>query len=361
MAEQEQNRSEKATPFKLREAKKRGQVSKSIELNAVLGLTAFVVLWLMLSGWLFSGMVDVVRKLFSVAGNVRVADINTIPWIGETAMDVLILLAPLMGGLMLFALISSVMQTGFVWSGFPLKPDFTRLNPAQGFKKLFSLKMLFELAKSLLKIGAFVAVGFALLGHLQRRLIEIANVPSQHFVEHLMSLLVMLAFILLAVMAFFALLDLLFSRWQFAKQMMMSRREVKDEVKKREGDPDVRSKRKKIQAELIKKAKGLNQVKDADVVITNPTHFAVALKYDYESMIAPQILALGTDSVAKKIKMLARKHRVPIIENRKLARSLYKHGVLGAYITEAHYQDVAKLFRWLFDKQSRSVPEQVTR
>lgn len=145
----------------------------------------------------------------------------------------------------------------------------------------------------------------------------------------------------------FVLLDILFTRWEFMKNMMMSRKEVKDDHKKREGDPEVKQKQKQIQKELLQKSAALSQVKDSDIVIVNPTHIAIALKYDKHTMIAPVVMASGKGELAMKIRLQARKYSVPMIQNKSLARKLYKETRINKPVPAHCFDDLAPVFRWL--------------
>ncbi|UAA37602.1 EscU/YscU/HrcU family type III secretion system export apparatus switch protein [Paraneptunicella aestuarii] len=354
MAE-DQEKSEQATPYKLREAKNKGQVSKSVEVTGVLMLTlGGAAFW-----FLHSGMIADVKSLFvyllATAGNVNVSSHSILSIGMSILMSVLGIFAPILVVLVLGAIAFNLLQTGPVFSTHPLSIDWNRFNPVEGFKKIISLKSLFELFKSLLKLAVISVVWFMWGDSWLDVVMDSYGMSENTFAQHWQSSVFSLALMALAILLPIALLDFIFSNWQFAKKMMMSKQEVKDEHKKREGDPKIKQKQKQIQKELLQKAASLSSVKDADVVITNPEHIAVALKYDPASMFAPKVLTMGADHHAATIRKLARTHRVPIVRNIKLARQLYRTCNINGYIPESCYKDVAPVFRSILgmDRQEK--------
>ncbi|MEM9101495.1 MAG: EscU/YscU/HrcU family type III secretion system export apparatus switch protein [Pseudomonadota bacterium] len=353
MAEtQDQDKSEKATPFKLKEAHKKGQVAKSMEVNSFLSLLVFTACFLALSASMGESLVHELRRIFLSAGQLSFDQTIVENWLANMLVNSFASFSPLFLALVVTAVLATILQTKPVFSTFPLKPDFKRLHPVQGFKKIFSLKTLYELFKSLFKLLCFGVLIYWGVNWLTNETITLYQKNPWLTFSHLLSLFAVVAFTILGILLPIALVDLLFTRWEFAKKMRMSRREVKDEYKRREGHPEVKSKQKEIQRELLKKATSLGQVKDSDVIITNPTHFAVALKYDPKKMIAPTIVAMGRGPLAWKIKKLAFKYRKPVVRNPKLARRLYRLGNLEQPIPNETYGECAPIFRWVFTANS---------
>lgn len=344
----DQHKSEQASPYKLKEAKDKGQVSKSTEVTSVLMLVAGGAVFVAMSG----SMIDSIKELFAAllanAGNqeITIGNIKALTFlvIGE----VVSVMAPMALVLVLGAIFFNILQTGPVLSSHPLTPDVKRLNPVEGFKKIISLKSLFDLVKTLVKLSVIVGVWFALGSDWLGLILESYGMSPTSFTEHWQGLVAKLLLLALLVLGPLALIDFAFTNWQFAKKMMMSKQEVKDEHKKREGDPLVKQKQKQIQKELLQKAASLSSVKDADVVITNPEHIAVALKYETKTMLAPKVLAMGADNNAATIRKIARTHKVPIVRNIPLARKLYKQCSVNGYIPESSFADVAPIFRKLW-------------
>jgi flagellar biosynthesis protein FlhB len=238
----------------------------------------------------------------------------------------------------------------------PLKPKGERINPIAGFKRVFNKKMLFDAFKSVLKLLILGSVAVAFFFALWPRLPEAESadtgIVQQWVGQNALTLLFRLGLALVLI----GLLDLLYTRSKFKEDMMMSRRELKEEVKRREGDPLVRAKLRELQRENLKQAASMKRVPEADVLITNPEHLAIALRYERGSMGAPVLLAKGADSWAADMRAMARRHGIPIYERRKLARMLFRQGQLGAPIPADSYLDVARIYAEL-EARRRGIAE----
>jgi flagellar biosynthetic protein FlhB len=359
MAEQEQNRTEQATPFKLEEARKQGQVPKSLDFNTLVmmaGLIGMAAIWATVA-WGELGAVW--RELFAGAGSLAVTPEGGIPWLGGVLMTFLRLIAPILGVGVVLAVLANFVQTGPIFSFEPLKPKSERINPVAGFKRIYNVKLLFEAFKGVLKLvflgGVAVAFMFAIWPTMPEAQTHDAVQVQSWFGEHAMSLLFRLGLALLVI----GLMDLAFTKYRYSKQMMMSRRELKDEVKRREGDPLIRAKLRELQRENIKQAASIKRVPEADVLITNPEHLAIALRYDRNTMAAPELLAKGADSWAADMRSLAARHSVRIYENKPLARLLFRKGLVGQPIPPDSYLDVARIYADLEAKQRGLVEYEV--
>lgn len=342
MAEQEQNRSEQATPYKLEEARKQGQVAKSLDFNSV------VIIWALLIGLLSWGagawqqLLADCRALFAIAGAGRSGDLMRL---GSPLLPAFMGIAvPVAAVGVVAGILGNLVQTGPVFAGAALKPKLERLNPVAGFKRIFNKRMLFEAFKSVLKLVILGWVTYSFLtGHaesLQTLQSADGNFLAAWLADNAVALLVRLGVAMLLI----GLLDLLFARWQYRQQMMMSRRELKEETKRREGDPLLRAKLRELQRENLKQARAVSRVPDADVLITNPDHIAIALRYDRQTMRAPQVIAKGADAWAIEMKAMARRSNVPIYERRPLARKLLRSGEVDRAIPADCYVDVARLY-----------------
>jgi len=348
MAEQEQNRSEAATPFKLDEARKRGTVPKSIDINTLMILaagTTALYFW----GWrIASGELRLFTTIFSNAhqASFEIDDISVL--LVHSLNDALALLAPLFIVVTVAAVLSNFLQTGPVFSFFPLKPDFNRINPVSGFKRVFSFRLVIESIKSVLK---FVILGTVLYFALQAAmplLLRSFNVAPKAVGHVLFPQASTILIKLLVALALITAIDAVYSRWDFAKRMRMSRREIRDEVKRREGDPRVKSRLRELQREAVKRAKSLSRVKDADVLITNPVHLAIAIKYDRERIDAPLVIAKGAGFLASRMRDAARRYRVPVVENRPLARALFHKVAIEQAVPVEHYSTLARILAWVY-------------
>ncbi len=351
----DQNKTEKPSPYKLREAKKKGQVAKSQEFNAFLGGVVFFLIALTFIDPVKTGVKAFFVRLFSLSSHFELSTYSLIRLFNDTSEMIFEIFLPVFFAFLIFGVAGNVLQIGFVYSTEVLKPDFKKLNPVQGVKKLFARKSIFDLFKNFFRL--FVAYGVLWLIYpwfLDDAIAQVYRSPDQ-IPELWEGLFFRLGLCVVLIAAPFALMDFLFTRWDFTKKMMMSTREVKDEHKKREGDPLVKNKQKQIQQELLKKSQALNNVGESDIIITNPTHIAIALKYDRKTMLAPEVVVSGTDNFAMRIRQSARKAGVPIIQNKRLARKLHKVTKIGGAVPVDCFADIAPVFRWLYGmKQEQS-------
>jgi len=355
MAEKEQNRTEQATPFKLEEARKQGQVAKSLDFNSLImiwGLLALAMIW-GASAW--SELGRVAQELFISAADLNLSHDNG-GWLGGLVRTFISLLAPVLLVGVVLAVLANMVQTGPIFSFKPLKPKGERINPVAGFKRVFNKKMLFEAFKSVLKLlflgGVAVAFFFALWPQLLVPQSADGGLVQEWFGHQAVALMFRLGLALVLI----GLLDLMYTRHKYKNDMMMSRRELKEEHKRREGDPQIRAKLRELQRENLKQAAAVKRVPEADVLITNPEHLAIALRYERGTMAAPVLLARGADSWAAEMRSLARRHGIPIYERRPLARQLFRIGTLGAPIPADCYVDVARIYADL-EAKSRGLAE----
>ena len=351
--EKEQDRSERATPFKLREARNQGQVVKSVELTAwviMLAATAYIFVF---GDQLISADLKLSRALFGQSGHIHLSGHNTLHLYTATSMHVLSTFWFLIALIIGVALVVNFIQTGPVFSWEPLKPDFSRINPVTGFKKLFNRRILFELLKTLLKIGL---IGFAISVFIRRRfdlLISLLYTDIQVQPALISATVLELAFWLLGALAVIALFDVGFTRWEFNKNMRMSRREIRDEAKRREGDPKIKARIRELQRETATRSASMNRIPDADVLITNPTHLSIAIQYRQGKMAAPIVIAKGAGDLALRMRLKAAQHRVPLIENKPLARKLFERVNIDEPIIPEVYAQVARILTQIYRTQGR--------
>lgn len=339
MQDQEQDRTEQATPFKLEESRKRGEVQRSMEVSSFALILALLLALLLSGKSVWEHLCRGATALFVAAPAGE-----PIALVRVFVSDCLGLVLPFAVAGITFTLLANLAQTGPIFTLHPLEPRFERINPLNGFRKIFSKHLLFEGLKSILKVGLLGGVAYAFFARNWLHLMSgSAAGPAGPlgFVARLgTSLLVRLAVVLFVI----ALLDLLLVRWQYRRQMMMSRRELKEEVRRREGDPHIRARQRELQRENRKQSKSLARVQDADVLITNPEHVGVALRYDREQMNAPHVIAKGAGLWVLRMRLLAWRHSVPVREQRPLARHLFRHGVMDRPVPPDTYVDVARLY-----------------
>lgn len=343
MAEQEHSRSEPATPFKLKEARRRGSVAKSLELNSLFALFALLLIVHLRGLPIAREYLQLEAGLLSLAHQLSFDAAAVLHWLPALLVRGLELVLPLFLLLVAVAIVGTLLQTGPVFSTHPLKPDFDRLNPVSGFKRLFALRLLFELGKNLVKLVLFAAVIWLLLRQLLPGLLGLLGTEPAAYLELSHAWISGTIFKLAMVLAFIALIDVMFTRWSYADKLRMSRRELKEEMKQREGDPQIRARIRELQREQVKRAKAIKRLPDADVLITNPTHLAVALEYRREDMAAPRVSAKGAGEFAAQMRELARRHRVPVIENKPLAQELFTAVELEQQVPERLYPQVARI------------------
>ncbi len=346
-------KTEKATPRRVEEARKKGQVFKSSDLNsAVILMAGSVTIFITLPY-----MIDTLKSFTQFCLIDRSIYEFSNEYLSILFVEVLITMAkclvPVLGITSITALLVTYLQVGFVFSGEVLTPKLDRLNPVEGAKKIFSKRALVELAKSLFKVTITGYIVYSVVNKyylMFARLVDMelaASIIVLSQVVYEMALKVGVAFIIIGV------LDYLYQRYEYDKSLKMSKYDIKQEYKQTEGDPMLKSRQRQIQRDIAMK-RMMAEVPRADVVITNPTHFAVALKYEAEIMAAPVVVAKGQDFVALKIKELAHANSVIVVENPPLARTLYAAAKIGDVIPEELFQAVAEVLAFVY-KQKRIV------
>ncbi|HUV49839.1 MAG TPA: flagellar biosynthesis protein FlhB [Anaerolineae bacterium] len=354
MAEQnkDQERTERATPKKREKARKQGQVAKSREVASVAVLLACLVFFWFGSSALVEKMMAFTRWSLAQAGEFHVNCDNIQHLSTNLVYKIFAMLFPLLTTAFSMALLANYMQVGFVLSAESVQPKLSKIDPIKGFQKLFSIRSLVELAKSIFKISI---VGFVAYVTIKGEIENFIPLPDQSvwgiliyigWVAFKIILRVCLVLIILAV------LDYIYQKWEYEKNLKMSKQEVKDEFRQAEGDPLVKAKIKRLQRDAARK-RMMASVPEADVVITNPTHLAVALSYDQTSTSAPKVVAKGAGFIAENIKDIARKNNVPIVDNKPLARVLYKKVEVDEMIPANLYRAVAEVLAFVYSMKSR--------
>jgi flagellar biosynthetic protein FlhB len=348
MAEQDFDLSEDATPHKLDEARKKGSVAKSQDLTASAMLLALVVT-IYGSGW--DGLrqsLQMQRQMIGGATRLDWSSDGVARWMGELMVGMLHVLAPLFLTLAIVAILVNLVQTGPIFSFHPIKPDLERLSPVTGFKRIFSLRIVYETVKSLLKLVILGTVAWLLVRDAIPGLVGLPALDPKGYARLLVGLSGALLVKMVLTLFFLALMDLAYTRWEFSKKMRMSKRDVKDESKNRDGDPRIRARIRQLRQEVLKRSKAVQKVPGADVLITNPTHLAIALCYDHGRGGAPQVVAKGAGELAHKMRELAARHRIPIVQNKTLARALFREVDNDGFVPEKWYPQVAKIMVWVY-------------
>lgn len=354
MAGHGEEKTEQATPHKRKEARKKGQVAKSMEINAAVGLLAGILALKFFGPAFVNHWRAFATDFFTRAGTFHA----TVPAMQEqfvtAGSGLLVMVLPFVVVSMAAGLASNLLQTGFVFSGQALAFDFSRLNPLQGLKRMVSMRSMVELLKSSLKAGIilyFIATFFRDRGDEVLQLLGADySLLGPTLVQLCWDLLVKTS----AVLGGIALADYLFQRWQFEKDLRMTKQDIKEEYKRLEGDPQIKGRLRQRQREMAR-MRMMSDLASATVVVTNPTHYAVALRYTPGVTAAPLVVAKGQRLVALQIKERARALGIPIVENKPLARGLFALCDIGETIPADMYQAVAEVIAFVF-KQSRRMP-----
>lgn len=351
MADSFQEKTEKPTDKRLEDAKEKGKVAKSPELSS-----CFIILFS--SIFLYFTFTRTFQETYKAyihsiqSANMDISVSNIFETLSFALNSWLKIVVPVFVFLIVLSVSANVLQTGFRFSPKALKFDFGTLNPIKGLGKFFSLRSLQELAKSLLKIVILGWVSYSLIKNELPAIMALPQQETRVIGGYMGHLAFTLAIKLGIVFLFLAALDFLFQKWQFLKEMMMTKQEVIEESKEREGNPLVKSRIRSLQRQFSRR-RMLEDVKTADVVITNPTTYAVALSYKAKEMSAPKVVAKGAGFVADKIKSIARLHGIPIMENKPLAQALFFGVKIGDYIPEKFYLVVAELLARVFKIRKR--------
>lgn len=348
MSQGDQDKTEQPTPFRLEEARKRGEVAKSIEVSGVVMMIVFAAIVALTGVGVARAFAIATRRMIAVAGDVSSLDGAFVGWMSNAYAPVWQALTPLLLGLLVAAVVGHLLQTGPIFTTHPLKPDFKRMNPMQTIKRIFSMRTLWELGKMIVKFLMLGGVCALMVWKASALAEAVALSLPQRIGSLLLSAFVKASVYVLMVLALAAIIDLLFVRREYMKKMRMSRRELKDEIKRRDGDPTVKSKQKQQLRELLKKTKALGRVKEADVVLTNPTHVAVALRYRPGETLAPVVVAKGAGVLSARIRALASRHRVPIVRVPALARALNRECEIDGMVPPGLYAELAPVYRELW-------------
>jgi len=343
-------RSQEPTPKRRKDAREKGQVARSQEVNTFVVLLAGVIVLVFMHRYFIEG----IEGIFLVSFNTSLSYLEPQSVQGFAYgiwKRFFPILAPLFIGVMVSGLAANLAQVGFHLTTEQLSPKFDRINPVSGLKRIFSWRSVFEALKSVVKIGV---MGIVIYYAVRPALNSIASLPlggPQSVISELVRVGSIIALRALMVMAALAVLDYGFQYWQHEKSLRMTIRELKDELKETEGDPLVKERIKSIQRDITRK-RMLEAVKNADVVITNPVHLAVAIQYRKEFQ-APKVVAKGKKYLAEKIKKMARKYNIPIVENRPLAWALYKSCKVGSFIPIELYKAVAEVLAYVYSLKNK--------
>jgi flagellar biosynthetic protein FlhB len=356
MAEGEQSddsqKTEEPSARKLEEARKKGQVPMSREVNTWLILLAATLLAGLYSTYMFSDFAALLKTYIEKADEFTVTTGGTSDVVGDAVKNALYLLAFPMILMIIASLAGPLLQVGLIFAPEVLKMDLNKVSPLSGFQRLFSMKAIVEFIKGLLKIGAVTVVGVVIFMPYLDQLDHMVGLPLPLLMQEIKALFMHLMIAVLIVMLVIAAIDLVYQRYEHYRKMRMTKQEVKDEFKQTEGDPKIKGRLRQLRMERARR-RMMQNVPKADVVITNPTHFAIALEYKPDSMEAPICIAKGIDAVALRIREVAKEHDITIFENPPLARALYESVDLDETIPSEHYKAVAEVISFVFKRRGK--------
>lgn len=356
MAEQEQNRSELPTRYKLDEARKRGNVAKSLDVNSLAIMGCAIAVFCFFGKTIISGELGLFHTVLSNAyqNSYELSEITR--FLSAILTRTFVVLTPLFMLMAIVAFAINFIQVGPVFSFTPLKPDFKRINPVEGFKRIFSKRLLVEALKSTLKLVVMSCVLLVILKASWPALLSTMLMDAHGILLVLGNVAQTLCVKLLVALALLCIFDFAYSRWHYMHQLKMSKREIKDEHKRREGDPRIKSRIRQLQREQLKRSQSLGKIKNSDVLITNPTHLAVAIQYEQQQLDAPVVIAKGAGLLAMRMRLIARQHGIPIVENKRLAKALFFGVRIDGCVPEEHYAVVAKILFWVYQIKGRVLP-----
>jgi len=338
-------KTEEPTPKKIEDARKEGNVPKSQDTSGVITLFVAILAVLMLFPYMSSHVLALFKYYFSLVG-ISLNKVSLIDIAFVTMKEFLLIVMPLAVAVAISGIVAALAQYGFLFTTKAITPDFKKIDPIKGTKNLFSLKKFIEGIKVTFKSFTTLGVGFLFFFYFITELPTVALFSLSEQLAWLRDKSITIALVMLFIIFIFAIIDIVIVRKQYFDGLKMSKQEIKDEMKNMDGDPLIKSKIRQIQMEASRK-RMMAEVPNADVVITNPTHYAVALKYE-ESKRAPYVIAKGMDNIAQQIKKIARENGVHIVQNPPLARSLYADVEVEKQIPEELFSAVAEVLAYVY-------------
>jgi len=355
----EPDRTETATPKKREDVRKKGQVARSVEINSVLNVLIVFIVLNIFGNYIIDNIKNISISFWSNLFSFNLNADNISNFVSQVIFKIILILLPVFIAAFLVAIISNLLQVGFNISFEPLKPNLDNINPMKGLQRIFSKRMLVELLKAFLKIAI---IGYVFYGGIKKIFNDIFLTPLMDIntlfifitsITYNLAMKIVIAFII------FAFIDYLYQRWEFEQNIKMTKQEIKDEMKQLEGDPLIKVRIRNIQREMARR-RMISEIPKADVVITNPTHIAVALSYNEKENPVPLIIAKGLNFMAEKIKKIAKDNKIPIVENRYLAKLLVEIDV-GREIPFELFQTVAEILAYVYQIKGKIKLDEISK
>lgn len=341
-------KTEKATPKKRQDARKKGQVVKSQDISSAIVMLAVFIFLIAFAGSYVNNIETFFKQ--TLIHNIHVQELTSedvMALITSTFFELSKVILPIMGIAFIAALFGNYVQFGFLFTTESMKFDLKKMDPIKGLKRIFSVKAIVELLKSILKIVFIGGVTTIIVWTNIESVLALSFKSPAETLVTVAKLVGIMGVGASLVLLCLSVLDWSYQKYDYEKNLKMSKQDIKDEYKNSEGDPLIKSKIKQRQREMAMR-RMMSEIPTADVVITNPTHYAIALKYDEDEMDAPRIVAKGTDFVAQKIKLIAKEHDVVMVENRALARAMYDQVEIGDQVPDEFFKAVAEILAYVY-------------
>lgn len=347
-------KTEKATPKRRREAREKGQVLQSREITTALVLMSVFVAVRVFGKNIYSLLSEYMKKVLTEYP--KIEDLYMPDVIVRVFIDGVLVFLSAIGPILAIALLTSLIvgyaQVGFIFTLETLKPKFDKINPISGFKRLFSMRGVVELLKSIFKIAIIGYISYSYLNGKASAILSLMNMQIMQMATFIAVTSLNLAIRICVALIILGTFDYLYQWWEFEKSLMMSKQEIKEEYKQTEGNPEIKSKIKQKQRQISMR-RMMQEIPKADVIITNPTHYACALKYDAQESSAPVLIAKGQDYIAARIKEIAKENGLEIVENKQLARTIFDTVEIGQAIPQELYQAVAEVLAFVYSLKGK--------
>ncbi|RFU68874.1 flagellar biosynthesis protein FlhB [Bacillus sp. V59.32b] len=345
-------KTEKATQKKRQDTRKKGQVAKSQDVNTAIVLLAVFMLFIVTGPSMKEAIIGLFIESFQDPMLTTLSEETVMPIFIDMLQKTAIVMIPVMGVALIAGVAANFLQIGFLFSTEAIQFKLDKIDPIKGFKRIFSMRAIVELLKSILKISFVGLVAFLVIWQRMDEIMTLSQKSAEATLAILADITVKVGLYASAALLFLSLLDYMYQKYDYEKNIRMSKQDIKDEYKNIEGDPLIKSKIKQKQREMAMQ-RMMQEVPKADVVITNPTHYAIALKYDEGKLDAPYVVAKGVDFVAQKIKYVAKENDVVLMENRPLARALYDQTEIGQAIPEDFFKAVAEILAFVYKTKGK--------
>jgi flagellar biosynthetic protein FlhB len=346
-------KTEKATPHKREEGRKKGQVFKSVDLSTAISMLAFFLYFRIAGGGVVKQLAEMMGQFYTMNLGMPVTELNLHRMLSDLSVQVLKLLLPILIIALVVGVATQIFQVGFLFLPETLLFKGERIDLLKGLKRTYSLRAIVELLKSMLKIVFIGLIAFSILWMNRQSIAQSASQPILESIRSMSQIMLNMGLTVSIALIALSLLDYLYQKYDYEKNMRMSKQDIKDEFKTIEGNPQIKSKVKERQRQMVLN-RMMQEVPNADVIITNPTHFAVALRYDAEKMNAPIVIAKGADLIALRIKEIAKEHQIVIVEKKPLARALYHSLEIGDGIPEEFFQAVAEILAYVYQLKGKA-------